>query len=71
MNKYVTLGLYQHFKGEYVYVDNIAVEEKSGTSVVHYFNALRPELGFFTRPTYEWYSDVSDRKDNVTGQARN
>ena len=68
MNKYVTLGLYQHFKGEYVYVDNIAVEEKSGTPIVHYFNVLRPELGFFTRPTYEWYSDVSNRKDNMTGQ---
>ena len=65
----VTVGLYQHFKGSFYFVDNISIDCATDSTVVHYFNVLHPESGFFTRPVSEWYSPVIDRKDNVTGQS--
>lgn len=63
-------GLYQHFKGNYYFLMNLlrdSVQDCKGF-VCQYFNVLHPEMGYFSRPVEQWYTDVSERKDNVTGQ---
>lgn len=70
MNLASYIGLYQHFKGEYYYLLNILRDSAQDCKeyVCQYFNILHPEYGYFSRPLQEWFTDVSDREDNVTGQ---
>lgn len=65
-----SVGLYQHFKGRYFFLMNIlrdSVRDCKGY-VCQYFDVLHPEAGYFARPMEQWFDDVSERKDNVTGQ---
>lgn len=67
IQNFPTLGLYRHFKGQYFFVSNILRTDGS-SPLCEYFNVLHPEQGHFARPIDQWDTDVSDRKDNVTGQ---
>lgn len=70
MNVMNYVGLYQHFKGEYYYLLNLLRDSTTDCKefVCQYFNVLHPEYGYFSRPFSEWFTDVSEREDNVTGQ---
>lgn len=68
--EYPKIGLYQHFKGSYFFLYNLlrdSVKDCQGY-VCEYFNILHPEYGHFARPEDQWFTDVSEREDNVTGQ---
>lgn len=74
-----SLGLYQHFKGRYFYVDNI-VRNEDGEYMVEYFDIFHPEAGKFVREYNDFLSketvdkktgeviQILDREDNVTHQ---
>lgn len=59
-------GLYRHFKGGYYLVMNRLLND--GEEYVQYIDVLHIERGYFCRPVEEFSEDVSDRKDNYTGQ---
>lgn len=63
-------GLYRHFKGSYYFLQNIIIEcdEKGENRKCLYFNIEHPEYGTFTRSIEQWFTDVSERLDNVTKQ---
>ena len=68
MKESVTRGLYRHFKGNYYFVTNIALNCVTEKLEVCYVDACRPGKTF-TRDIEDFFSeDVFDRKDNVTGQ---
>ena len=64
----VKLGLYRHFKGSYYMAFNYVMDTVDGSTRIQYFNVFYPTLGYYVRPIEEWFDDVSDREDNVTGQ---
>lgn len=63
-------GAYRHFKGDYYLLLNILHDASNyGEYVCQYLNILHPEVGYYARPLSEWFSDVSKRTDNLTGQS--
>lgn len=62
------MGLYRHFKGGYYFLMNVLRDENGDYPLLQYVDIFRPELGYFCRPVPQWNEDVSDRKDNKTGQ---
>ena len=58
--------LYRHFKGDYYLVEKVATNEADGEAVVIYTSATSGKT--FVRPYSEFFSDVSDREDNITHQ---
>lgn len=62
-------ALYRHFKGKLYYVVGEAREvshDKFDEKVV--YHPLYGERKLFTRDKDDFFADVSDHKDNVTGQ---
>lgn len=59
-------GLYRHFKGCYVVVNNVATIESTKEPCVVYTHVDTHET--WVRPLSEFFADVSDREDNVTKQ---
>ena len=65
----VEVGLYKHFKkGTYYFVKNVALNAVTNEYECIYFDICNPQKGTFTRPVAEWFTDVSNRVDNTTGQ---
>lgn len=62
------MGLYRHFKGGYYFLMNVLRNEDGDYPLLQYVDIFHPELGYFARPVPQWNEDVSDRKDNMTGQ---
>lgn len=62
------MGLYRHFKGGYYFLMNVLRNEDGEYPLLQYVDIFHPELGYFARPVPQWNEDVSDRKDNMTGQ---
>lgn len=60
-------GLYKHFKLGTVYFAIELMLDEEDVVRVRYCNALAPTK-WFTRPLAEFSTDVSSRKDNLTGQ---
>lgn len=58
--------LYRHFKGGYYLVEKLARNESDGKEVVVYTSVVTGQT--FIRPYDEFFTDVSDREDNVTHQ---
>ena len=63
----IDLGLYRHFKGNYYFLSDVAMGS-DGVQRCYYFNVNHPEYGRFVRDCEEWFSDVSEREDNLTHQ---
>lgn len=63
------IGLYQHFKGGYYFVQNVVRDTRTEKpTLLYYFDVFHPEFGFFVRDITEFFDYVKDRKDNMTGQ---
>lgn len=58
--------LYRHFKGNYYLVEKLARNESDGEASVVYTSVVTGQT--FIRPYDEFFTDVSDREDNVTHQ---
>lgn len=65
-NVVVANVLYRHFKGDYYLVEKVATNEADGKAVVIYTSATSGKT--FVRPYSEFFTDVTDRKDNITHQ---
>lgn len=66
-NKLVLVNtLYRHFKGNYYLVEKIAKKEEDGSDVIIYTSVATGET--FVRPYNDFFTDVSEREDNVTHQ---
>lgn len=61
-------GLYRHYKGDVYFAMNL-LTSSDGDLYVQYVNAIQPG-GWYSRPLKEWEDDVSERKDNLTGQSK-
>ena len=65
----VRTGLYRHFKGNYYFVLDVALDCITNRKVVYYVNACKPENGTYIIDLEDFCaSGVNERKDNVTGQ---
>ena len=58
--------LYRHFKGGYYLVEKLARNEADGEEVVVYTSMKTGQT--FIRPLSQFFTDVSEREDNVTHQ---
>lgn len=61
-------GLYRHFDGTYYLFMNLMKGEQG--NYVQYIDVLNPQMGYFYKPLDECWEDVSERKDNYTGQLK-
>lgn len=59
-------ALYRHFKGDYYLVEKVATNESDGKPLVVYTSTTSGNT--YIRPYEEFFTDVSDREDNVTHQ---
>lgn len=58
---------YRHFKGNiYKVIENSVIDAVAGVDVILYMSDKNNQL--YTRPLDEWFSEVEDRKDNITNQ---
>ena len=59
-------ALYRHFKGDYYLVEKVATNESDGKPLVVYTSTTSGNT--YIRPYEDFFSDVSNREDNVTHQ---
>lgn len=57
--------LYRHFKGHLVFPFKVGKCAETGDSVVIYVCLSDNQV--YTRKLSDWFTDVSDREDNTTG----
>lgn len=66
-NKVIIVNtLYRHFKGNYYLVEKLARKEEDGSAVVVYTSVVTGQT--YIRPYDDFFTDVSNREDNVTHQ---
>ena len=61
--------VYRHFKGNYYFVENIALDSENKERMVIY-KALykREDSKIWVRPEKMFLEEMPERKDNITGQ---
>jgi len=62
-----TPGVYQHFKGGFYLCSELVVDAETEETKVVYSSLFNPKKKF-TRNLSSFFDDVSNRKDNTTGQ---
>lgn len=71
MEKEVQVGkVYQHFKGNYYYVVNVAYDSETQERMVVYKPLYEREdkKMLWVRPEVMFLSEIPERPDNITGQ---
>lgn len=61
--------VYRHFKGNYYFVENIALDSETKERVVIYKPLYeRPDSKIWTRREKMFLEEIPERPDNITGQ---
>jgi hypothetical protein len=61
--------VYRHFKGNYYFVENVALDsEKKERMVVYKAIYDRPDSQIWVRPEKMFLEEIPERPDNITGQ---
>lgn len=61
--------VYRHFKGNYYFVENVALDsEKKERMVVYKAIYDRPDSQIWIRPEKMFLEEIPERPDNITGQ---
>ena len=69
MDKVEIGKIYRHFKGNYYFVENVALNSENNERMVVY-KALykRDDNQTWIRPEKMFLEEIPERKDNITGQ---
>lgn len=69
MNSVKIGKVYRHFKGNYYYVENIALDSETSKRMVIY-RPLYPRVdsSIWVRPESMFLEELPERPDNITGQ---
>lgn len=69
MEKVKINGVYRHFKGNYYYVLNVALDSETQERIVVYKPLYeRTDSMLWVRPEKMFLESISERPDNITGQ---
>lgn len=69
MEKVKINGVYRHFKGNYYYVLNVALDSETQERIVVYKPLYeRTDSMLWVRPEKMFLESISERLDNITGQ---
>ena len=61
--------VYRHFKGNYYFVENVALDSENKERMVVYKAIYdRPDSQIWVRPEKMFLEEISERPDNITGQ---
>ena len=61
--------VYRHFKGNYYFVENVALESENTERMVVYKAIYdRPDSQIWVRPEKMFLEEIPERPDNITGQ---
>ena len=61
--------IYRHFKGNYYFVENIALDSETKERMVVYKPIYdRTDCGIWVRPEKIFLEEIPERPDNITGQ---
>lgn len=61
-------GVYRHFKGNYYYVEDIALDSETKEKIVVY-KRLYDDCSTWVRPEKIFLETIPERPDNITGQS--
>ena len=63
-------GIYRHFKGNYYFVENVALDSETKERMVVYKPLYNRDDGrsIWVRPEKMFLSEIPERPDNITGQ---
>ena len=69
MQQVQTNRVYQHFKGNYYYVVNVALDSETKERMVVYKPLYpRQDSELWVRPEKMFLEEIPERPDNITGQ---
>ena len=70
MNQVQIGKVYRHFKGNYYFVENIALDSETQERMVVYKPLYNREYGrsIWVRPEKMFLEEIPERPDNITGQ---
>ena len=61
--------VYRHFKGNYYFVENVALDSENKERMVVYKAVYdRPDSQIWIRPEKMFLEEIPERPDNITGQ---
>ncbi len=61
--------VYRHFKGNYYFVENVALDSENTERMVVYKAIYdRPDSQIWVRPEKMFLEEIPERPDNITGQ---
>ncbi len=61
--------VYRHFKGNYYFVENVALNSENTERMVVYKAIYdRPDSQIWVRPEKMFLEEIPERPDNITGQ---
>lgn len=61
--------VYRHFKGNYYFVENVALNSENTERMVIYKAIYdRPDSQIWVRPEKMFLEEIPERPDNITGQ---
>lgn len=61
--------VYRHFKGNYYFVENVALDSENKERMVVYKAIYdRPDSQIWVRPEKMFLEEIPERPDNITGQ---
>ena len=61
--------VYRHFKGNYYFVENVALKSENTERMVVYKAIYdRPDSQIWVRPEKMFLEEIPERPDNITGQ---
>lgn len=61
--------VYRHFKGNYYFVENVALDSENKERMVVYKAIYdRPDSQIWIRPEKMFLEEIPERPDNITGQ---
>ena len=61
--------VYRHFKGNYYFVENVALDSENTERMVVYKAIYdRPDSQIWGRPEKMFWEEIPERPDNITGQ---
>ena len=61
--------VYRHFKGNYYFVENVALDSENKQRMVVYKSLYdRKDSMIWVRPEKMFLEEIPDRPDNITGQ---
>ncbi len=68
--EHVKIGkVYRHFKGNYYFVENVALDSENKERMVVYKAIYdRPDSQIWVRPEKMFLEEIPERPDNITGQ---